>query len=104
MPICPQCYAELGWYIVVCPHCGSNVQPSKEDEPADESITGSESWTIGLAVAFAVGLAVAVVATILKIDRFLVLLLFWASVLVALAAGYAAWAWIRHRKEKKGRR
>jgi len=102
MPICPQCYAELGWYIVVCPHCGSNVQPSKEDEPADESAAGSEAWKMWLPVAF--GLAVAVVATILKIDRFLVLLLFWASVLVALAAGYAAWAWIRHRKEKKGRR
>jgi len=101
MPVCPQCYRELGWYIVVCPHCGTNVQLSNDSSKKDEPVTSSEQWSIRLAGALAV--AVGIVGTILKIDRTVVLLLVWASLLVA-SAGYAAWEWIKRRKEKKGRR
>jgi len=101
MPICPQCYAELGWYIVVCPHCGTNVQIPKDSSKEKSRLTSSEQWKIGLAGALAV--AVGVVGNILKIDRSVVLLLVWASLLVA-SAGYAAWRWIKHRGETKGSR
>jgi len=96
MPVCPHCNAELGWFIVVCPFCGTNVQLSKQDEKEDESITG-----IGfLQVRVAVALVVAVVALVLKVDRFIVLLLIPTTVVVGLA-GQAAWDRIKHRKEPR---
>ena len=98
---CPHCNAELGWFIVVCPYCGTNVQLSKESTKEDQPVTGGGSWKMRLAGALAV--AVGVIGTILKIDRSVVLLSVWASLLAAFA-GYAAWDWIKHRKQKKGGR
>ena len=57
---------EPGWYIVVCPHCGTNVQVSKEDDP---TTGGIQIWRH---VAGVLVLAVVVVAIIVKIDRLLV--------------------------------
>jgi hypothetical protein len=81
---CPHCNAELGLFksTVVCPFCGTNMQIPKDGE----QLTGGGFWKVRVALA----LVVPVVAFILNVDRFLVLLLVPASLLVGFAV-YAAW-------------
>jgi len=92
---CPHCNAELGLFksTVVCPFCGTNMQLSKDDQ----QLTGSGFWKVRIALA----LLVPLIAFIFNMDRFLVLILIPASLLVVFA-GHAAWDWIKHRNDPKG--